>query len=129
MPKSGRDPGRIDRRCPCAPLPKSSLAIRRAGIGLFIADDDICGGRYGRYLGYLDRTRWEPARYQRESTAAKARIDRDPVDITGVLRRKFGVDRVGPPDNQEYIDYKLFELTLRRLGKAQLRSRRGTVSF
>jgi len=69
------------------------------------------------YLGYIDRTRWEPARYQRESTAAKARIDRDPVDVTGVLRRKFGVDRVGPPDNQEYIEYKLFELTFTPIGQ------------
>jgi hypothetical protein len=70
------------------------------------------------YLGYLDRTRWEPARYSRNIVAAKSRIDHDPVDITGVLKRKFGVDRLGPPDNPVYLDYKIFELTFTPLGQS-----------
>ena len=68
------------------------------------------------YLGYLDRTFWEPARYRHATAEAKARIDRDPVNITGVLRRKFGFDRIGPPDNREYMEYILFELTFTPLG-------------
>ena len=62
-------------------------------------------------LDYLDRTRWEPERYRRETAVARSRIDRDPVNVVGVLRRKYGFDRLGPPDNPEYFDYKLFELT------------------
>jgi hypothetical protein len=74
-------------------------------------------GVAGAFLDYLDSTLWEPERYRHEAAAAKSRIDSDPVDITGVLRRKFGVDRLGPPDNPEYFDYKLFELTFTPLSQ------------
>jgi len=68
------------------------------------------------YLGYVDRTLWEPARYRHATAESKSRIDGDPVNITGVLRRKSGFDRIGPPDNQEYMEYTLFELTFIPLG-------------
>lgn len=112
---SGRFPCEIRETLQVRRRPRfdDSMAASFVRRNLFVWFAVLFIGIGSGYLSYLDRTRWDQPRNRQQAAEKMARIDHNAVNTTGTLRRKFGMDRIGPPDNMEVIEYKVFELTFK----------------